>query len=873
MLLPIANYKNEIINAVRKHSFTIISAETGSGKSTQVAQYLKDFFSQIVITEPRIMASKTLAKRVANEMNVTLGKEIGYNTAYDKCYSLTSNILYCTDGLQLIRTIFSEDNETEKVLIIDEVHEWNMNIETLVAWCKYMQGKWNTKVIIMSATLETGSLAQFLGEDVAVLNIPGNLYDVSFEERPECMLISTIRENINDGKNVLVFVPGKREIENVIEKLQGTNATVLPLHGEMDWEEQKKCFDHYPNSKVIVATNVAQTSITIPDIDVVVDTGKARISIAEDGIQGIFLVDISCADIAQRKGRAGRTKNGKYILCSDTPMEFRDKYTIPEIQRSILDRVVLQLATCGLDAEKLQFYHQPDLDAIRMAKKELVAIGAISDNKVTEIGYKIVRIPLSVQVARMVIEAEKYGVTDQVITIAAIVEMGGLLTKAGEYYDFTSENKSDLLAEFDVWKSINKIAKIDFEKLGIKKKSFFKIKEHIKKLKEALYGIIEITSNEKDREAIVKSCLCGLVSHIYVKDCDNYYDEDGTELQLDRNSCISYYSQLIIGIPKTIQFIDRYGRTNSLSLVSFASKIDVKTLFMLVPNKIIEEKSLRYSQTMDTVEITIKRSFAGFLVDTETKFDKDHPKYAELKAEYEANLNRGNTSNYRQEVIVIDGKQFKVYYDFWDKREVVYLDNETLFTTNVKEVFLDSGEKVYFSSNSLINRKETNITALRNAVENKRIFRIREEKEREYANIKINGLEDVIKNTKRIGEIELTMNNGGYGDRPILVYGYIKRNIKTVSFRIGDDEEAAKSDTLEALQFLFLKESRKRYEDRKFSHQGGKKKKIRLTESEKKLKDDFESFVNDVLRELTLENIQDNLEIIEEYYQDLMSQE
>lgn len=138
-MLPISKYKNEIIETVRNHAFTIVSAETGSGKSTQIPQYLANYYSQIVVTEPRIMAAKTLAKRVSEEMKVTLGQEVGYRTAYDKCSSKDSKILYCTDGLQLIRTILSEDNEKEDVLIIDEVHEWNLNIETLIAWCKFMR--------------------------------------------------------------------------------------------------------------------------------------------------------------------------------------------------------------------------------------------------------------------------------------------------------------------------------------------------------------------------------------------------------------------------------------------------------------------------------------------------------------------------------------------------------------------------------------------------------------------------------------------------------------------------------------------------------------------------------------------------------------
>ena len=814
------------------------------------------------------MAAKTLAKRVAEEMEVTLGQEVGYRTAFDKCSSPNSNILYCTDGLQLIRTIFSEDNKTKNVLVIDEVHEWNLNIETLVAWCKFMQGKWNTKVVLMSATLDTDGLSEFFGNDVAVLNIPGNLYEVSMEQRHQISLIDTINENINCGKNILVFVPGKKEIADVIYHLDIENAMVLPLHGELDWEDQKKCFKHYPVSKVIVATNVAQTSITIPDIDVVVDTGEARISIAENGIQGLFLKPISRSDIMQRKGRAGRTKSGKYFLCSDIPMKYREEYSVPEIQRSILDRVVLQLATIGLDAEELEFFHQPDLSEIKLSKKALTDIGAFSEKQVTAIGRKIVKMPVSVQVARMIVEAEKYGVTEQVITIASIIENGGLLSKEGKYNDFTSEYKSDLLAELDVWKSINQMKYIDFQKLGINKRTFFRVKENIQKLKEALAGIVELTHNN-DREAIVKSCLYGLVSHIYVRDYDNmYYSEDGSEVRLDRKSCVSYCPQIIVGIPKTIEFKDMYGCTDTMDLVNFVSKIDVSTLIELVPNKVIETTSLRYSASEDAVEVTINRSFLRNEIDYEIIYDYFNPQYSELKAKYEEEMRNKNYSR-KQRVVMIDGKQFEVEYNSWEKRGIVYLDSETLFTTNVKELKLDSGEKVHFALTSLYGRRETNIVALKNAVEMNRIKRLREGMRKEYDVLKVNTITDAIANASRIGKVELTMNNGGYGDTPIFVYGYIELKKNKVTFRIGDDENVAKSNTLEALQYLFMKEIEKRYGENKFSHQKGKKKQI-LTESEREVKEDFYSFVREVLANLTIENALENLEFLEEYYQEVI---
>lgn len=149
MILPITEHREEIVEAVKNHYITIVSAETGSGKSTQIPQYLTDYYSQVVVTEPRIMAAKTLAKRVAEEMEATLGEEVGYITGYDKSFSPSSKILYCTDGLQLIRTIFGQNNKAENVLIIDEFHEQNLNMEILVAYCKLMKNWWNTKVVKM----------------------------------------------------------------------------------------------------------------------------------------------------------------------------------------------------------------------------------------------------------------------------------------------------------------------------------------------------------------------------------------------------------------------------------------------------------------------------------------------------------------------------------------------------------------------------------------------------------------------------------------------------------------------------------------------------------------------------------------------------
>lgn len=882
-MLPITKHKEEITSSVSSHYVTIITGETGSGKSTQVPKYLADHFQQVIVTEPRVMAAKTLAQRVAEEMDVTIGQEVGYRTCYDKCSSFDSRILYCTDGLQLIRTLHSKVTTTSNVLTIDEVHEQSLNTEVLLAWCKFMKDKWNTKVAIMSATLETESLANFFGEDTQVVNVPGTLYDVKIEERPEYDLIPTICQKISENKNILVFTTGKKEIKEIMDELPHDQAVILPLHGEMDWVEQQKCFASYSKPKVIVATNVAQTSLTIPDIDVVVDSGKAKISIARNGIQGLYEVDISQADIKQRAGRAGRTKDGEYFLCSDTPISFRDEYPVPEIQRSLLDRVVLQLSAIGLDAEKLEFFHQPDKEEIARAKKQLVGLGALTpDYEITQLGQKMVRIPLEPYLARMVIEAENYGVVEEVLKIAAIIQMGGLLDKEGAYCSFSAESRSDLLAELDVWNSITKMGYIEFDKLGIRKKNFFKIKEHINKLHEVLYGIVEF-SNGTDRNAILNSCIVGLVNHIYVCNGDrDFLDEDRSSYRLDNKSCL-FHPKFVVGKPFTYNTKVWWGGTRTTDIIKFATEIDVSTLWELVPNSIKHEVSLRYSLTNDAVEVTTEDYFAGIFIGRNVTYEKDHPDYERLKTEYErqaALIRESHTSfgynsvrdsffpDNRQSVVTIDGKVFDVHgYD----KLYIHIDDETLFTTNVNEVFLDNGNRVLIAifSSHLTTSYLPTIQEARNRRELQLISTARKSKSAKYDLLKVQCLDDVLQNSDKIGKVLLTMSNGGYGDTSIFAFGALQLKKATVSFKLMDDEELAKSSTKEALEHLFMKEVSKQYGDNKFSHQEGKKKKV-LTDSERKVKSDFDSFVREILRELTIENASEGLELLSEYYSELM---
>ena len=606
--LPVRDYYQTIIDAVDTHQVTIVTAETGAGKSTQIPQYLAEHgYTRVIVTQPRILAARNLSERVREEWALRNSEDssdiIGYRTAHERDDSGRTQILYCTDGLQLVREITGAGITEKQVLVLDEVHEWNENIEVLVAWAKKRcEEDPHFKVVIMSATIDAQSLATYFSTD-AVIDIPGRHFEVT-KRRGRDVLAEIFAQIENRGKNVLVFLPGKAEIQAVSEAIESkataAKVEVVPLHSQLEADEQQKAFVNYPNGKIILATNIAQTSVTIDDIDVVIDSGLERQSEVRSGVEGLFIAQISQADSKQRAGRAGRTKPGEYILAQyDTmpcvDMKDRPEYAVPEIMRKHIDRLALRLANVGIDIETLDFYHDPSKRAIQRAKKTLMALGALTaTGEVTAIGRQMERFPVESNYARMLVEADEYSkeVQAKLAAIIAIQEVGGIV-KGGTRYDgwrkFTRQTKSDLLAQYDVYLALPHIAELEFEELGIIAKNIDKAEEVIERLHRDL-GLTDIPLNmiEKDEEQSLLRCItAGEIDQIWtlVDDASNTVEHifSGQQRELS-GSTVVRNPTLITGTPFDLQVPLRSGGLETLHLVTGLTIVNTDILLDVSPN-------------------------------------------------------------------------------------------------------------------------------------------------------------------------------------------------------------------------------------------------------------------------------------------------
>lgn len=619
--LPVFDYKQRIIESVRDNLITIVVAETGAGKSTQVPQFLLEEGYEVIMTQPRRLAAQMLSEQIEREINGSLGPEgygyVGFHTARHNTINDRTRISVVTDGLRLVQELNERDEIDDEVLIIDEVHEWNKNMEMLIALVKKMMiEKPRLRVVIMSATIDADKLATFLTHDDRrpnIMTIPGRNHEVAMTEAPESDVVREAVKYATADKTVLVFLPGLREIKDTQEQIYRLlksqnlhdNVKILSLHGDMSPAEQEAIGQSYHGPKIICATNVAQTSITIPDVDVVVDSGlERRIMMDSEGVEPLELNHISRADCNQRAGRCGRTHEGTYVLTRYISSEMRKKtksddtlgffrfipldmkydrttgegrldYPIPEIMRTNADKSTLSMAAAGLNLRKLDLFHPIKDEVLKRSTNLLRVLGAFdSDDMITQRGKRMNEFPVRPTYARMLTYAEEKNFTQQtksyLAAMVAVMEAGGLpnysINGTNEWRTIAPERSSDYLSQLKLYlemqdeESMGEVASqsLNPKKLLDARKSHSKLQRRMNLTPKPLPKFIATDQYAQLSDAVVS----GMVDFVYRQGGGEYrrtsesLGRNVTLRVLSDRSLVRTHAQYAVGTPYKISAKD-----------------------------------------------------------------------------------------------------------------------------------------------------------------------------------------------------------------------------------------------------------------------------------------------------------------------------
>ena len=440
-MLPIDPYLPEIVETLRRTDALVLTAPPGAGKTTRIPRALYDagFAAQgeILVLEPRRLAACLAASRVAEELGERPGETVGYSIRYENVAGPKTRIRFLTEAILSRRIVQDPGLDGVSVVILDEFHERNLATDLALAFLKQIRNR-KLKIIVMSATLDAGPVASFL-DDARLLSIAGSSFDLDilYEERPDSRPVHEksaaavsrlVRSGIDGG--ILVFLPGASEIRHTGDLLaplaEHLDFLLLPLHGDLPSSEQKKALEPAGRLKVILATNVAETSITIPGIAAVVDSGLARLAghSAWSGFPTLSTVRISKSSATQRAGRAGRTRAGQVLrLYTRHDFQSRAEHEIPEIKRADLAETALMLHGAGIqDARYFPWFEPPPEPAIDAAETLLVQLGAITpEGRITDTGKEMLTLPAHPRLARLMLEGRKLGIAGESSLLAALV--------------------------------------------------------------------------------------------------------------------------------------------------------------------------------------------------------------------------------------------------------------------------------------------------------------------------------------------------------------------------------------------------------------------------------------------------------------------
>ena len=474
--LPIWNSRSEILRLVAENNVVVIVGETGSGKTTQLTQFLHEDgyskFGQIACTQPRRVAAVSIAKRVADEMGVKLGDEVGYVIRFEDVSSSKTLIKYMTDGVLLRESLVDPVLDRYSVIIMDEAHERSLNTDVLFGVLKGILAKRNDlRVIVTSATMDSAKFSKYFG-GCPVLNVSGRTFqvDVSFmRSNPQDYVAAAVshafKVHMTEEKgDILIFMTGQDDVECTCDLLRkkveehdgAPPIVVLPIYSQLPADLQAKVFEQLSVRKCVVATNIAETSLTIHGIRYVIDSGfaKQKNYSSAAGLDTLLVRPISQAAATQRSGRAGRTTDGKcWRLYSEVSYNIEmPTMTVPEIQRTNLSNVILLLKSMGFnDVLAFKFMDRPPVDNFTHALSQLWFLRAINnDGTLTDLGQEMAKFPLDPSLAKMLLMGDKFHCIDEVTIIVSMLSVPPVFYKPkGKEEEADSKREKFIIPESD----------------------------------------------------------------------------------------------------------------------------------------------------------------------------------------------------------------------------------------------------------------------------------------------------------------------------------------------------------------------------------------------------------------------------------------
>ena len=565
--LPIAARKDEIVRAIREHPVVIVAGETGSGKTTQLPKMCleagRGVAAKIACTQPRRVAALSVSRRIAEELGVAWGAEVGCKIRFKDETAPETRIKMVTDGM-LLAEIQGDPNLYEyDTVIIDEAHERSLNIDFLLGYLRLLQKRRpELRIVITSATIDTEAFSKAF-DNAPIIEVSGRMYPVDVQYWPLEDLagengaqtyidaaVTAVDMVVDAGRgDILVFMPTEKDIHETRRRLEGRHfrfTEILPLFGRLTAGDQQKVFHKQRYRRIVVATNIAETSITIPGIRYVIDTGLARISRHNPRNQThrLPVEAISQSSARQRAGRCGRVQNGVCIrLYDEKSFLSRPEYTQPEIQRSDLAEVILRMIALRLgDVETFPFIDPPRSQAIQGGFNVLRALDAIDDNKrLTPLGRDMARLPLAPTVSRMILQAQKERALREVLVIASAISIQDPRVRpleqekaADQEHKRFVDGESDFIALLNIWKAYHDT----FEKLRTQSQMRRFCKQHFlsfnrmrewrdiyMQIRHTLREMGSFRTNRDDAgyDAIHRSVVSGLLGNVAQKKEGNMY--------------------------------------------------------------------------------------------------------------------------------------------------------------------------------------------------------------------------------------------------------------------------------------------------------------------------------------------------------------